>query len=70
MSKASITRELKVARSVLRAKDWHAGFDRGGAWAGIINQVRIYDAESFTITYEVSAELKPVDEDPLLGDLA
>ena len=69
MPKASITRELKVASSVLRAKDWHAGFDRGGAWAGIINQVRIYDAESFTITYEVSAELKPVDEDPLLGGL-
>lgn len=37
--------------------------------AGIINQVRIYDAESFTITYEVSAELKPVDENPLLGGL-
>lgn len=67
--KASITRGLKVAGSVLRAKDWHVGFDRGGAWAGIINQVRIYDAESFTITYEVSAELKPVDEDPLLGGL-
>lgn len=46
---------VKVTGGVLRAKEQLSGFDRGAAWNEKVDQVRIYDADSFEITREVPA---------------
>lgn len=46
---------VKVTGGVLRAKEQLSGFDRGAAWNEKVDQVRIYDADSFEIAREVPA---------------
>lgn len=46
---------IKVTGGVLRAKEQLSGFDRGTAWNEKVDQVRIYDADSFEIAREVPA---------------
>lgn len=46
---------IKVTGGVLRAKEQLSGFDRGAAWNEKVDQVRIYDADSFEIAREVPA---------------
>lgn len=46
---------VKVTGGVLRAKMALAGFDRGEAWEEKIDQVRVYQAESFSTVTEVPA---------------
>ncbi len=46
---------LKVTGGVLRAKEVQSGFDRGVAWTEKIDQVRVYDADSFRIERAVPA---------------
>lgn len=46
---------VKVTGGVLRAKEQLSGFDRGTAWNEKVDQVRIYDADSFEIAREVPA---------------
>ena len=46
---------VKVTGGVLRAKEQLSGFDRGATWNEKVDQVRIYDADSFEITREVPA---------------
>ena len=46
---------VKVTGGVLRAKEQLSGFDRGAAWSEKVDQVRIYDADSFEIAREVPA---------------
>lgn len=46
---------VKVTGGVLRAKEQLTGFDRGSAWTEKVDQVRIYDADSFQIAREVPA---------------
>lgn len=46
---------LKVTGGVLRAKEVQSGFDRGVAWTEKIDQVRVYDADSFQIERTVPA---------------
>ena len=45
----------KVTGGVLRAKEQLSGFDRGATWNEKVDQVRIYDADSFEIAREVPA---------------
>lgn len=44
---------VKVTGGVLRAKEQLSGFDRGATWNEKVDQVRIYDADSFEIAREV-----------------
>ena len=46
---------VKVTGGVLRAKEQLSGFDRGATWNEKVDQVRIYDADSFEIAREVPA---------------
>lgn len=46
---------VKVTGGVLRAKEQLSGFDRGAAWNEKVDQLRIYDADSFEIAREVPA---------------
>lgn len=46
---------VKVTGGVLRAKEQLSGFDRGTTWNEKVDQVRIYDADSFEIAREVPA---------------
>lgn len=46
---------VKVTGGMLRAKEQLSGFDRGASWTEKIDQVRIYDADSFEIAREVPA---------------
>lgn len=46
---------VKVTGGVLRAKEQLNGFDRGAAWSEKVDQVRVYDADSFEIAREVPA---------------
>ena len=46
---------VKVTGGVLRAKEQLSGFDRGATWNEKVDQVRIYDADSFEIVREVPA---------------
>lgn len=46
---------VKVTGGVLRAKEQLSGFDRGATWNEKVDQVRIYDADSFDIAREVPA---------------
>ena len=46
---------VKVTGGVLRAKEQLSGFDRGTTWNEKVDQVRIYDADSFEIAREVVA---------------
>lgn len=46
---------VKVTGGALRAKEQLNGFDRGTAWSEKVDQVRIYDADSFEIAREVPA---------------
>lgn len=46
---------VKVTGGVLRAKEQLSGFDRGATWNEKVDQVRIYDANSFEIAREVPA---------------
>lgn len=46
---------VKVTGGVLRAKEQLSGFDRGAAWNEKVDQVRIYDADSFEIARKVPA---------------
>lgn len=46
---------VKVTGGVLRAKERLSGFDRGATWNEKVDQVRIYDADSFEIAREVPA---------------
>lgn len=46
---------LKVTGGVLRAKMPLVGFDRGAAWEEKVDQVRIYDADTFEIASAVPA---------------
>lgn len=46
---------VKVTGGVLRAKEQLSGFDRGATWKEKVDQVRIYDADSFEIAREVPA---------------
>lgn len=46
---------VKVTGGVLRAKEQLSGFDRGATWNEKVDQVRIYDADSFEIAHEVPA---------------
>lgn len=46
---------VKVTGGVLRAKEQLSGFDRGATWNEKVDQVRIYDADSFKIAREVPA---------------
>ena len=46
---------LKVTGGVLRAKMLLAGIDRGAAWEEKVDQVRLYQADSFTTVSEVPA---------------
>lgn len=46
---------VKVTGGMLRAKEQLSGFDRGVSWTEKIDQVRIYDADSFEIAREVPA---------------
>lgn len=46
---------VKVTGGLLRAKEQLSGFDRGAAWSEKIDQVRVYDADSFDIAREVPA---------------
>ena len=46
---------VKVTGGVLRAKEQLSGFDRGATWNETVDQVRIYDADSFEIAREVPA---------------
>lgn len=46
---------VKVTGGVLRAKEQLSGFDRGATWNEKVDQVRIYDADSFEVAREVPA---------------
>ena len=46
---------VKVTGGVLRAKEQLSSFDRGTTWNEKVDQVRIYDADSFEIAREVPA---------------
>lgn len=46
---------VKVTGGVLRAKEQLSGFDRGATWNEKVDQMRIYDADSFEIAREVPA---------------
>lgn len=46
---------LKVTGGTLRAKEQLSGFDGGVPWTEKVDQVRIYDADSFQIAREVPA---------------
>lgn len=46
---------VKVTGGVLRAKEQLSGFDRGATWNEKVDQVRIYDADSFEIAREAPA---------------
>lgn len=46
---------VKVTGGVLRAKEQLSGFDRGTTWNEKVDQVRIYDSDSFEIACEVPA---------------
>lgn len=46
---------VKVTGGVLRAKEQLSGFDRGATWNEKVDQVRIYDVDSFEIAREVPA---------------
>lgn len=46
---------LKVTGGTLRAKEQLSGFDGGVSWTEKVDQVRIYDADSFQIVREVPA---------------
>ena len=46
---------VKVTGGVLRAREQLSGFDRGATWNEKVDQVRIYDADSFEIAREVPA---------------
>ena len=46
---------VKVTGGALRAKERLSGFDRGATWNEKVDQVRIYDADSFEIAREVPA---------------
>ena len=46
---------VKVTGGALRAKEQLSGFDRGATWNEKVDQVRIYDADSFEIVREVPA---------------